>query len=188
VDAEDQGLSVSRFDPDSPENVVDSERSWLVRYEGADGQAKLAESFRFPASKVEGASLVHQRYVDADLAKVGPTVALESRYGEPARAWSWPLVVGLLAAALVLVGFVAYLRSRPASVKESRYALPETLTPFSVLGLLHEIKRHNGLPAPQLGELSRSIDQLERHYFSNENGEPDPDLRRIAETWIARAS
>jgi len=188
VNAEDQGLSVSRFDPDSPENVVDSERSWLVSYQGADGQAKLADSFHFPASKVDGASLVHQRYVDADLAKVGPTVSLESRYGEPARAWSWPLVGGLLAAVLALGGLVAYLRRRPASVKEARFALPDALTPFSVLGLLHEIKRHNGLSAPQLGELSRSIDQLERHYFSSENGEPDPDLRRIAETWIARAS
>ncbi len=185
---DDQGLSVTRFDPDSPENVINSERSWLVHYKGADAQAERAGSFHFPVSKIDGATLVHQRYVDADLAKVEPVVALEARYGEADRAGLWRLAGGLLAAVLAVVGVLAYLRNRPRPVQESRFALPDSLTPFSVLGLLREIKRHNGLPAPQLSELSRSIDQLERHYFSDKNGEADPDLRHIAETWVTRAS
>ena len=43
--------------------------------------------------------------------------------------------------------------------------MPEVVTPFSVLGLLREIEQRNGLSAPQLRELSTSIQQLERHYF-----------------------
>jgi len=69
-----------------------------------------------------------------------------------------------------------------------RFALPETLTPSSVLGLPREIKAHDGLPTPKVTELSRSIDLLERHYFSDRNGDSDPDLGRIAETWISQAS
>ena len=188
VDAEDQGLSVSRFDPDSPENVVDSERTWLVKYQGAADQAERASSFSFPTPKVDGATLVHQRYVDADLAKVEPVVALESRYGDAGRVWLWKLLGGLVAALAALGALAAYLRSRPRQVKEAKFALPDPITPFSVLGLLRDIQRHNGLPAPQLNELGRSISQLERHYFSDQNGEADPDLAQIASTWIRRTS
>ena len=56
-----------------------------------------------------------------------------------------------------------------------------------VLGLLREIEHHNGLPAPQMQELATSIQQLERHYFAGSNGS-EPDLKRIAETWVGRAS
>lgn len=188
ADVEDQGLAVSRFDPDSPENVVDSERTWLVKYQGAVDQGERASSFRFPTSKVDGASLVHQRYVDADLAKVEPVVALESRYGEAGRTWLWWLLGGLVAGLVALAGLAAYLRSLPRNVKEARFTLPDPITPFSVLGLLRDIQRHNGLPAPQFSELGQSISQLERHYFSDKNGEAEPDLRKIAETWVTRSS
>ena len=67
------------------------------------------------------------------------------------------------------------------------FAMPEVVTPFSVLGLLREIEHKNGLPAPQLQELATSIQQLERHYFAGSNG-AEPDLKNIAESWIARAS
>jgi len=73
------------------------------------------------------------------------------------------------------------------AVRAARYRVPEVVTPFSVLGLLREIERHNGLPAPQLAELATSIQQLERHYFAGPNG-GDPDLQRIAETWVTRAT
>ena len=57
------------------------------------------------------------------------------------------------------------------------------MTPFTVLGLLREIERANGLPAPQHQELVATIGRLETHYFVGPDG-PDPDLRDIAEHWV----
>lgn len=188
ANVEDQGLAVSRFDADSPDNVVDSERTWLVAYQGETDRAKQAAMFHFPASRVDDAGLIHQRYVDADLAKVDAVVPLDFRYGEAGRGWIWATLGGLVLAVLTLGGLFAYLRSRPAKVQPSKFALPDPVTPFSVLGLLREIQRHEELAGTHSDELGRSIAQLERHYFSDENGEADPDLKRLASTWIARTS
>ncbi len=185
--AEDQGLSVSKFDPDSEATMIDSERSWLVHFRGLPYDKEPPRTFKFAIAKADVAEMVHQRYVDADLAKVGPVVDLEARYGEQTQAWLWWLAGGLTLAALAIGVIVAFIRSRPREVRASRYQVPAVVTPFSVLGLLREIERHNGLPGPQLAELSTSIQQLERHYFAGPNGN-DPDLRRIAESWVARAT
>ncbi len=68
---DDQGVSVTKFDQESPATVIDSERTWLVTYHAAPGQAKPPDLFRFASAKVDGAEQIFQRYVDADLAKVG---------------------------------------------------------------------------------------------------------------------
>ncbi|QEH34587.1 hypothetical protein OJF2_31280 [Aquisphaera giovannonii] len=186
---DDQGLSVSKFDPDAEANVIDSERTWLVHFRGAPVGDEPAKTFRFAAAREDGAEMIHQRYVDADLAKVGTEVVLEAKYGEPARAWLPWLVGGLTLGALAIGAIVALARSRPRHVAASRFRVPEEITPFSVLGLLREIEHGNGLPAPQLQELNGSIRALERHYFAGANGrEAEPDLRTIAETWVRRAS
>ncbi|MFO0889386.1 MAG: hypothetical protein U0790_09635 [Isosphaeraceae bacterium] len=180
---DDQGLSVSKFDPDSEATMIDSERTWLIHYRGLPFEKEPPKTFRFAPAKVDVAELIHQRYVDADLAKVGPVVELEARYGEQTHARLWWLAGGLLVAALAIAAVVAYVRSRPRKVRASRFRVPEVVTPFSILGLLRDIERHNGLPAPQLAELSASITQLERHYFSGPNGS-DPDLEEIARRWV----
>ena len=71
---DDQGLSVSKFDPDSEATMIDSDRTWLVSYRAAADQPKPPATFRFASAKVDGAEMTYQRYVDADLAKVGPEV------------------------------------------------------------------------------------------------------------------
>ena len=111
------------------------------------------KTFKFARAKADGAEMVYQRYVDADLAKVGPEVSLEARYGEPTYAWAWWLGGGLLLAALAVGALVALVRSRPRHVKAARFQLPEEITPFSVLGLLREIEHKNGLSAPEMQEL-----------------------------------
>ena len=129
--------------------------------------------------------MTYQRYVDADLAKVGPEVSLEERYGQAAGVdlvdRRWP------ALALAFVGVaIRKLRSGPERVAATRFRMPEPVTPFTVLGLLREIQQNNGLPAPQMHELAGSIERIERHYFAESDGEP-VDLQRVAE-WIRRVS
>ncbi len=183
---DDQGVSVSKFDADSPATVIDSERTWLVTYTAAAGQPKPPSTFRFTSAKVEGAEMVYQRYVDADLAKVGPEVSLEERYAQTRYAWIWWTGGGLLLLAFAAAA-IRILRSGPKRVAATRFQMPKPVTPFSVLGLLREIQHNNGLPAPEMHELAGSIERIERHYFAESDGEP-VDLQRVAETWIRRAS
>jgi hypothetical protein len=182
---DDQGLSVSKFDPDEA-TLIDSERTWLVSYRAAADQPKPPATFRFASAKVDGAEMTYQRYVDADLAKVGPEVSLEERYEQPRYAWLWWAGGGLLGLAFAGVA-IWKIRSGPKRAVALRYRMPEIVTPFSVLGLLREIQDRNGLPEPQMQELSGSIERIERHYFAESNGE-SVDLHELAETWIRRAS
>jgi hypothetical protein len=183
---DDQGVSVSKFDPDSEATLIDSERTWLVAFHAAEGQTKPPARFRFASSKVDGAEMTYQRYVDADLAKAGPEISLEERYEQPRYAWLWWTGGGLLLLAFVAVA-VKKLRSGPRRAVSQRFKMPDPVTPFTVLGLLREIQHQNGLPPPQMQELAGSIDRIERHYFAETNGETI-DLHQMAETWIQRAS
>ena len=126
---DDQGLSVSKFDPESEANLVDSERTWLVHFLGGPIATEAPKTFKFASAKGEGAETVYQRYVDADLAKVGPEVPLEARYGQPTYAWVWWLVGGLLLAALLAAALIALLRSLSRRVKSSRFRSPKSSRP-----------------------------------------------------------
>ena len=183
---DDQGVSVTKFDQESPATVIDSERTWLVTYHPAPGQAKPPSLFRFASAKADDAEQIFQRYVDADLAKVGGEVALEERYEQARHVWLWWLGGGLLAVAFGVVAIRVF-RSGPKRATASRFQVPDVVTPFSVLGLLRDIQQNNGLPAAALQELSGSIDSIEQHYFAESNGE-SVDLKRMAETWVQRVS
>lgn len=181
VKSEDQGISIERFDPDSPDNVVLSERTWLVTLAADDGLPGRPAVFHFASAKVDPDEMIHQRYVDADLALVGPTVDLEQRYGEPSRAWiGW--TVGGVGAALFLGLLARRLRPRRSSAVDERFRIPEPLTPFTLLALLRDVLQNAGLSETQRRELSDSILALERHYFAAPAPE-EPDLRGIAERW-----
>jgi len=188
VKADDQGLSVSRFDPDSEANAVLSERTWLVTMQAAQSLPDRPATYTFPAPKVETAETTYQRYVDADLAKVGPVVNLEERYGDPSQARLW-WTLGLAGVALAVGAglLVRVLRPRKPKAVAERYAMPDPVTPFTVLGLLRDIHHHNGLSAPKKQELAASIRTLEAHYFAGPTSDA-PDLRQIAETWLGRSS
>jgi hypothetical protein len=131
--------------------------------------------------------MVYQRNVDAELDKEGPEDTLASRYGKPTYAWVWWLVGAFLLATLLIGALFALLRSLTRSVKGTRFRIPEVVTPFTVLGLLRDIEHNNGFAAAQKQELATSIQQLERHYFAGMCGN-EPDLKKIAETWVARAT
>jgi hypothetical protein len=185
VKTEPEDVAVSRFDPDSSEPAVISERSWMITLAGQKGLTEKPKTFAFPAPKIEGAEVVYHRYVDADLATVERVVSLEQQYGSTRPAWLWALAAGVPLCLAIAVGYFAFGR-RAKPVAASRFQMPQQLTPFSVLALLRNIERNNGLTEQARADLQSSIAGLERHYFAETNGAP-PELRSIAENWLAKA-
>ncbi len=182
---EDEGVSVSRFDPESEQTAVLSERSWLVSLTAKEGLAELPTQFQFAELLLPVKESLYQRYVDADLVAVEPTVSLEQRYGTVSHAWGyWLLACCALA---VLGGGVlwAVLRRAP-DVDQKRFQLPEPLTPFTVIGLLRNIQSNNGLDDSGRRELQESIADLEQAYFAAE-GRAHADLEQLARHWVARS-
>lgn len=179
---EDQGVSVVKFDEEA-DGIV-SERLWTLTLLPADDAKELPEELAFPAPQAEVASNEHYRYVDADLASVGPVVELERRYGEPRRPWAmWiAALVGVVGGA----GFLALRgRRKPEEAVQPRFRIPENATAFNVLGLLREIHGNNGLAPQERSELEQEIATLERRFFAAD-GEGEGDLRQVAQRWASR--
>ncbi len=196
---EDQGISISRFDPDSADNVVVSERTWLVTMNGKEGLAEHPKSFQFAAIKQEDMlardeekdtllddAIMYQRFVDADLESVEESISLEEQYGETSNAWIW-WTVGIALGSVALLGLIIALIPQEKTERKARFAVPEEVTPFTVLGLLKDIEANNGLTPKRKEELSTSINRIESYYFGDANGTEEPKLRDIAGEWAKRA-
>jgi len=182
VKTDDHGVSVVKLEEEGA--TIASERTWTMQLRAKEGLTELPATFTFAEPKVETATNERFRYVDADLASVEPTVSLERQYGEVSRAW-----IGWTAALLVALagGFVFVRRmAKPTVAPKSRFQVPETVTPFNVIGLLRDIQRNDGLAPDARLSLAGDIDRIERHYFGDERVEV-PDLRSVAETWAGRA-
>ena len=185
VETDDQGVSVSRFDPETEKSLVVCERTWLVTMKAKESLADLPKTFDFGSPKLEVKEAIYQRYDDADLATVESTVVLGKRYGKTSKAWIWILSIVVIACG----GCVAllWLRPRREQAKEQhKYHVPENITPFTVLGLLRQIQLTNGLDQRGHEELNSTIDQLEHSYFYEDQQATD-DLREIANVWVTRA-
>ncbi len=180
---DDHGVSVVKFDDEG--DAILSERTWTITMRPREGLTELPESFAFGTPLGETTSSEHFRYVDADLATVGPTVRLENRYGKTSRAWMWGIPAVLVAGAGAIFGWRRL--QRPRAAVAARFSVPEPLTPFSVLGLLRDIHTRNGLAPEASRELAGEIATLERHYFDEAAAAP-PDLRHIAQRWVGRAT
>ncbi|MBI5362800.1 MAG: hypothetical protein HZA53_06445 [Planctomycetes bacterium] len=180
---DDQTASVVKFDEEDDTRAVVCERIVTLTLKAKDG-APRPESFAFGKAKVETAGNEHFRYVDADLASVGDVVELERQYGKPSRAWMWALAV-LLLGGVATFWLVRRKRTEIAG-EEARFQVPEEVTPFTVIGLLREIERVDGLAPKQKKELAGEITRLERHFFADSGGE-EPDLEHVAKTWVGRA-
>jgi hypothetical protein len=150
---------------------------------------ELPDSFSFAAAvlPLDEVEMTYQRYVDADLASVGPDVSLEARYGELDRPgfWTWALCLAIAAgAAAGLRRFLASLRRAP---EQARYIVPEDLSAFTVIGLLRQIESSNGLSEDSRDELQVQITKIESHYFGDEEA-ASPDLGEIARAWVQRVT
>lgn len=187
TDTEDQGVLISRFDPESRDAAIQSERTWMITYAGRKDLAALPTMFHFPEPKVDVAENAYLRYQDADLVSVEPIVSLEQTYGEVRSVWPWIVAAALLT---LIAGFAAlrFRKKRESETAADLPQLPESLTPFNVLALLRQVEARNGFDAVQQRELALSIESLERHYFSAHNGESPPDLKAAAERWLRPSS
>jgi hypothetical protein len=183
VKTDDQGVSVAKFEPESDPLAVGSERTWLVTLQAKPEQGR-PEHFHFGKAKASDAEMAYRRYDDADLKVVGPEVELEERYGGANYRWVWWAVgAGLVVSGSGLV-LVRRLRRRRAG-EETRWELPEPLTPFTVIGLLERMRHEGRLDDAQRAELQHSIRSLERHFFAaGGNGDGYADLKQVAESWI----
>jgi hypothetical protein len=182
---DDHGLSVVKFDEEGEGTGILSERTWSLTLRAQSGLEQLPTSFAFAKPRLELAGDEHFRYEDADLVSVPATVALERNYGSVRRTWIW----WTLAGAVVAVGaFLAMRRlGKTEARSEARFRAPESLTPFTVLGLLRDIERNDGLAPQEKSDLRAEIDRIEAHYFGERSGEA-PDLGHVASSWVSRVS
>jgi len=188
VATDDQGNSVVKFDEEAEGTAVLSERIWMVAMEAKQDLEELPETFEFGAVRNAKAEMEYQRFVDADLASVGANISLEESYGKTNTAgfWTWALRVALLSAAGIAV--FKYLRRRPTGdVDTTRYRMPETVSPFTVIGLLKDIQANNGVSASAREELIGHIAHIEGYYFDRQ-ALASPDLQAIAQRWVGHAS
>lgn len=187
VQTNDEGLAVSQFDEESDENVVVSERTWMVTMQAEQGLAELPQTFRFAEVVLPTEEILYQRYVDADLLAVEQEISLEQEYGQVSYAWVWLLAPG--GGLMLAMGVVTWRRGRRSShaVVQKRFQLPDDITPFTVIGLLKHIQSNNGLDGNGRQELQTSIGRLERFYFGQAAAD-EPDLNEIAESWVRRSN
>lgn len=188
TDVKDEGLSVTQFDPESADNVVLSERSWLVSMKVKEGQPNAPTTFNFGEPISAGVTeTIFQRYDDADLASVEKSIKLQERYAATAsNRWLWyGLPLGLAAVGLIVA--LASRTRRPNSVATEEFAMPERITPFTVLTLLDRIEQRNGLDATGQAKLRESKNRIEQYYFQDDR-QTEPNLEEIATTWVNRAT
>ena len=182
---DDHGLSIVKFDDEGEGTGILSERTWSLTLKARSGLEALPTSFAFGKPKLELAGDEHFRYVDADLVSVPATVALERNYGSVRRTWIWWVIAGFV----VALGGLYGLRKLGKTEKrvEARFRTPESITPFTVLGLLRDIERNNGLAPQEKHDLRAEIERIEAHYFGDPAGAA-PDLGSVATNWVSRVS
>lgn len=185
VEEQDQGVSVSAFDPESNEIQVVTEREWLIELR-ANEDAGMPETFAFCNVKDDNTETLFKRYEDADLIEVEQVVSLENEYGQTRKSWIlW--VAGGVPIGLLLIGLtVMALRAQPAP-RQLAYQRPEEITPLSVISLLKQIRDDRKLGQEKLTQLDDAIHRIEQHFFYTQNGEV-PDLSQETDRWLSMAN
>jgi hypothetical protein len=183
VKTDNQGVSVSKFDEESDQVAVASERNWMVTLQAKEG-VPVPQQFQFGKPKIDDTVMTYQRYNDADLVAVQPEISLEEKYGRPSTVgWLWWAAAGAIVLILATVFF--FLLRRPRARKASPWKLPQPLTPFTTIGFLERIRHEALLAEGKRAELLHTLHLLERYYFAAEaNGNGAPDLQDIAEGWL----
>ncbi|MEM1443302.1 MAG: hypothetical protein AAGF67_13225, partial [Verrucomicrobiota bacterium] len=187
AEVRERGLSVAQFDQESDGNVVLSERDWIVELMATETLEGESGSFTFASAVADDTQMTFQRYVDADLAGVAATVSLEEEYSSGNLTWVVWAIVALLGCTAVGL-LLRNSRKEEHDEKESRFRIPEPLTPFTVIGLLQEIDAHNGLNETQREELRKTVGDIEEKCFGKDEPADAAELKKIATNWIDRTA
>lgn len=188
-EVEDNGVSVSRFDPESSEGSIVSDRSWVLHLAADPSKANSRVAFSFGEPAVAAKEVTYQRYVDADLKTEQRTIDLQARYGQ-SSGWKayWPWIVGGLALVVAFAWWLSPLGQRPAKESAQR-ALPEVLTPFQAIAILQEVEQSNRLNPEVLNQLRQTIADLEQRFFDDTATTlpSTAELRELAQRWLSKA-
>ncbi|MCH2061428.1 MAG: hypothetical protein MK183_12455 [Verrucomicrobiales bacterium] len=181
-------LSIGQLDAEGEQVTAISERNWMLTFTATDSSPKPGQ-FTFADPLIEESNVAYQRYEDADLVVAEKTTALKAGVAKKQGGLSWALL-----AAILILGTMAAVRllrkNQPdpaAPGQAGNYSIPSELTPFTVIGLLHRIRDEDGLGADLHPQLRQAIEKLERYYFEHSEGDP-PDLKALAEKWVALAA
>ncbi len=185
IEKQDQGVSVSAFDPESNEIQMVTEREWLIELKAGEDAGK-PKTFAFCAAIDSETRTLFKRYDDADLVDVENVVSLENQYGKASRAWIYWLAGGIPIALLLGVVLVVAMRV-PKVERAYSYQRPDEITPLSVISLLKQIRGDEKLENDKLAQLDDAISQIEQHFFYTENGEV-PDLDKETDRWLSLAN
>ena len=90
---------------------------------------------------------------------------------------------------LAAIGIIALAFFRPETTQQTQegFAVPEDVNAFTVLSLLKDIKRTNGIDQQQKEELDISINRIEKFYFGEDKDVEAEDLKSLASTWVSKA-
>jgi hypothetical protein len=185
MSVEDQGVSVSRFNPDVDDNVVSSDRTWLVTLTAKEGTMEAPQQFAFPTPDYPVNEVVYQRYKDADLEMVEATVGLAGRYVEPDYSRYWWSAAAAALCGLGLVSLLIGWKMRTPQPVATISGVPEQWTPFTALAVLERLHESAGLAPGQQQQIRESMQQLESYYFRNQRHvSAPPDVNRIMQPWL----
>ena len=101
-------------------------------------------------------------------------------------AYAWAINTSGSVKGINLVVVVVAASRRAPQIEMPRLELPDSITPFTVLGLLRKIERNNGFDGNGKQELATCINRLEQHFFFRIDDD-EPDLEEIAANWIRRS-
>ena len=178
---EDRGVSVVEFAKEAGDTRVSSERLWQIEFKTAANATLAPKEFTFALPQDDENQMTYQRYDDADLVPAAQLISLEKTYkvtNYQRFVWLAAAIVGV--AALFFAAWRFLRRQRPTVSRG--IAIPDPLTPFTLLGFLRQIDTASGLSTDHRMSLATTIEKIERYYFADSVGEA-PDLRSIAETW-----
>lgn len=181
---QDNGVSVSQFDPTTRKPTINSDRSWLVSLEAKPELAEKPATFSFPQANVEIEDLIFQRYNDADLAVAEATIKLNADYGKRSSAKTIWAVIGILSFGVaILVGVIGYRRRTPEAQENREIVLTENISPFAAISMLQDIYDSDGVSDERKSELATTITKLEAHYFGFKPSESKPNVVEELQKW-----
>lgn len=171
---DDQGVAIAKFTEEQGPIAIQSDRTAIVTLTAKEGQT-VPKTFTFGKPLVEGIEAIYQRYQDADLVAVEPSIELDRTYARKSMTNTIWIIAGLIASLLTLAVIVYLIkRAKPKALEQDD--LPQHLTPFTVHQYLDRLRQGNHMPTSQREQLERELLNLERDYFASDKTHTDVNV------------